>query len=125
MDSHGTDDHFDGLLSVCCARLAVAWGRLLAAPKAASKTVLKQAKDAEAAVTRVASVIKDAQDSTGINGCVPVSPHVKFVIFHHLFFRTALDCKRWLADKAKEHGVVSTGSGLMFAHPSLNSSSPN
>lgn len=32
----------EGLLSVCCARLAVSWGRVLAAPKPASKAVLRQ-----------------------------------------------------------------------------------
>lgn len=61
----------DGLLSVCCARLAVLWGRLLTAPKAASKSVLKQAREAEIAVARVGSIIKDAQEGTGTKGYAP------------------------------------------------------
>lgn len=95
IDSSNTSAGADGLLSVCCARLAVLWGRLLTAPKAASKSVLKQAREAEIAVARVGSIIKDAQEGTGTKG-------------------TTAEGRAWLAGKAKEQGVIATGSGLMY-----------
>ena len=61
----------EALLCVCCSRLAVLWGRLLTAPKAASKTVLKLAREAEIAVARVGGIIKDAQEGTGTKGYAP------------------------------------------------------
>jgi hypothetical protein len=64
----------EDVLSVCCARLAVAWGRLLTAPKAASKSVLKQARETEAAVARVGGIIKDAQEGSASKGYASQSP---------------------------------------------------
>ncbi len=75
----------DGLLSLCCARLAVLWGRLLTAPKAASKAVLKLAREAEVAVAKVGSIIQDAQEGRGSKGFAPqFQPHFIALLTHAL-----------------------------------------